>query len=97
MNSKYARFLLPAFLAVLSAFSSAQAQPGSGASSTAQQPPAIAPGSEYKEAYRLAQQGKYAEALSLLNSMSDKNAETGWPVTRLWHGLLHKGRRPQGS
>ena len=72
MNSNYARFLLPTFLAVLSAFSFAQAQPGSDTSGAAQPPPATAPGSEYKEAYRLAQQGKYAEALSLLNSMSDK-------------------------
>ncbi len=72
MNSNCARLLLPAFLAVLSAFSFAQAQPGSDTSGAGQPSPAAAPASEYKEAYRLAQQGKYAEALALLNPMADK-------------------------
>jgi tetratricopeptide (TPR) repeat protein len=72
MNSNYQRFLLPALLAILSTVSVAQAQPSATASGATQSAPDASPGSSYKEADRLAQQGKYTEALALLNSMADK-------------------------
>ncbi len=70
MNSNYKRLLLPAILAALSILSFAQSPPSSTTPGAAQSPPAAAPGSEFKDAYRLAQQGKYNEALALLNTMT---------------------------
>ncbi len=72
MYSSYKRLLVPGFLAVLSAFSFAQAKPATTAPGAAQSPPAAAPASEFKDAYRLAQQGKYDEAFAMLNSLADK-------------------------
>ena len=72
MKSNYERLLLPPLVAILSVFSFAQAQPSDTTSGATQSAPIAAPGSEYKVAYRLAQQGKYAEALASLNSMADK-------------------------
>jgi len=81
MNSIHKRLLLPALLAILSAISVAQSQPSLNNQGTTRSAPAAAPGTEFKEAYRLAQQGKYEEALALLQPLA---AQTPKPA-----GLSH--------
>lgn len=70
MNLTSKHLLWPALLAVLFTASVAQSLPESANQGTAQSAPAAAPGSEYKEAYRLAQQGKYDDAITLLQPMA---------------------------
>ena len=70
MNSLQIRLLLPALLAVLSVTSGAQAQPSLATPGATQSTPATTPGGEIKEAYRLAQQGKFDDALAILQPLS---------------------------
>ena len=70
MNSTYTQLLLPALLAVLSIASVAQSQSATTSQAAPSSAPAAAPATDYKDAYKLAQQGKYDEALAILQPMA---------------------------
>ena len=81
MNPTYKRLLLPALLVSVCVVSIAQSQQGPATPGGTPPPASSAPGTEFKEAYRLAQQGKYDEALAQLQAMA---ARTPKPA-----GLAH--------
>lgn len=81
MNSTYSCLRFFPLMALFCAMAVAQTQPGSTAQSSAPSSVAADTSNEFKEAYRLSQQGKYDDAIALLQS---KGSQTPKPA-----GLSH--------